>query len=164
MFNMNCELCSTWNFVTAAVNTTSEGSQNIKHFELFLFISFSLYQMILPYLKHTLAYLHSITEKQHYIQVPKSKHQTLQVLCIIRKILLDLLVFPQSCYCLIWLSSLSLLWKDFLCVRKGKSEQQANNLSQQWDLRKKIMKQSCWQHYGCCTSTSKETGQDHPLL
>lgn len=41
---MNCKLCSTSNFVTAAVNTTSEGSQNIKHFELFLFISFSLYQ------------------------------------------------------------------------------------------------------------------------
>ena len=153
MFNMNCKLCSTWNFVTAAVNTTSEGFQNIKHFNSFFSFPFHYTRTILPYLKHTLAYLHSIMEKQHYIQVPKSKHQTLQILRIIRKSLLDLLFFPQSCYWLIWLSSVSLLWKDFLCVRNGKSEQQANNLLQQWDLRKKIMKQSCWQHYGCCTSS-----------
>lgn len=71
---------------------------------------------------------------------------------------------PQSCYCLIWLSSVSLLWKDFLCVRKGKSEQPANNLLQQWGLRKGTLKQSYWQHCGCYTSSLNETGQDHPLL
>lgn len=42
-FNRSCKLHATWN-TTAAVNTTTEGSPKIKHFELFPFISFSLYQ------------------------------------------------------------------------------------------------------------------------
>lgn len=35
-------------------------------------------------------------EKQHYIQVPKSKHQTLHILYIIREILQDLLFFSPK--------------------------------------------------------------------
>lgn len=44
MSDTNRKLCPTWNIVRAAVNTTSEGSQNIKHIGLFLFSFFSLCQ------------------------------------------------------------------------------------------------------------------------